>query len=218
MNDGFHYLDIIFFAMVAAFLVLRLRSVLGRRTGEEPPPERFVPPAGTDSVIDLAAVRRASAEPAATTPIGRALAEVRAIDPVFDLAAFLGGARGAFQMIVEAYAAGEIRRVEGLLAADVLSDFAQVITARAAAGETLSSELISIRSADLVAARVDQSIAHLTVRFVSEQVNALRDAHGQLLDGTPDQVIDVVDDWTFSRDLRSPNPNWTLTATRPVEE
>lgn len=218
MNDGFHFLDIVFFAMVAAFLVLRLRSVLGRRTGTERPPEQWVADPDAAKVVDLAQVRRSASEPPAESPVGLGLAAIRAADRGFDLDGFLGGARAAFEMIVGAFAAGDKAVLQPLLAPDVYRNFAEAIDNRQRNGEVLTTELVGIRSVEPVEARLDGGFANLTLRIVSEQVNALSSHDGQLLDGSRDRVVDVIDEWTFRRDTRSSDPNWVLAATRTPEE
>lgn len=219
MNDGYHFLDIVFFAMVAAFLVLRLRSVLGRRTGNERPPEQWTAPEtpAADKVVDLQAVRRSAAEPPNETPVGRGLAAIRAADRAFDLDIFLGGAKAAFEMIVIAFAHGDKATLQPLLAPDVYRHFSDAIDARRQHGETLQTELVGIRSAELVEAQMDGRFAAVTLRFVSEQVNALRDAKGEVAEGNPERVVDVIDVWTFRRDTRSTDPNWALAATHTSE-
>ncbi len=220
MNDGFHFLDIIFFAMVAAFLVLRLRSVLGKRTGTEPPPEKWRAPendAGA-AVIDLAARRRSASEPPAESPVGLGLAAIRAADRGFDLDGFLGGARAAFEMIVAAFAAGDKAVLQPLLAPEVFRHFAEAIDTRAHNGETLATDLVGIRSVEPVEARMEGSFASLTLRIVSEQVNALRDHEGHVVEGSTERVVDVIDEWTFRRDTRAGDPNWALAATRTPED
>lgn len=222
MSDGFHLLDIVFFAMVAAFLVLRLRSVLGRRTGNERPPQerlRPSPPHGepqddAGNVIDLARARRPVPEPAADTPLGQGIAAIRAVDRNFTPESFLAGASRAFEMIVGAYAAGDKRGLRPLLADDVFANFAGAIDQRERAGESLETELVGIRSADLVDVRLVNGQALVTVRFVSEQVNVLRDMQAAVVEGDPGRVVDHIDEWTFARDTRSPDPNWELVATR----
>ncbi|CAA7620871.1 Tim44/TimA family putative adaptor protein [Magnetospirillum sp. SS-4] len=220
MNDGFHILDIVFFAMVAAFLVLRLRSVLGRRTGTERPPEQWTPPEAATgaTVIDLATARRSASEPPPTSPVGMGLAAIRAADRAFDLDGFLGGARAAFEFIVGAFAAGDKAALQPLLTPEVFRQFADAIDARQRNGEVLTTELIGIRSVEPVEARLDGSFAILTLRIVSEQINALRNAEGVVVEGSAERVIEVVDDWTFRRDTRSADPNWALSATHIPED
>ncbi len=217
MNDGFNLIDIVFFAMVAAFLVLRLRSVLGRRTGDERPPPVPGPHRTTGNVVNLAGMRKPAAEPVPAGPAGPGLAAIRAADPGFDPDGFLGGARGAFEMIVAAFAAGDTRTLRPLLSDEVYRNFAAAIDARARAGERLDTELAAIRSVEAVTAGLNGSVAEITVRFVSDQANVLHGADDAVLEGAPDHPAEVVDEWTFRRDLRSPDPNWALVATRSPE-
>lgn len=242
MGDGFPLIDILLFAMVAAFLFLRLRSVLGRRTGQERQrPNPFVRPAAEQRppaqrpdmqrpdvqrpdirpVPRLEPVRPVSdgngngaAVGTASTPLETGLAEVKLADPSFHEDSFLGGARVAFEMIVEAYARGNIAALRPLLADDVYEKFAGAIKNREAAGETLETTLSGIRILDIVEARMDGRVAFVTVKVVSDQTNVLRDRAGTVLDGDPAKASEVVDLWTFSRHTRARDPNWTLVATR----
>lgn len=225
MNDGFQFIDIIFFAMVAAFLVLRLRSVLGRRTGNERQrPDPFArTPQGKENVVELPDRRRAprdgaSAERYADMPAGSALTAIAVADPAFSPQSFLEGARAAFGMIVGAYAAGDTEALRPLVNDTVLANFQAALDGHRAAGEVLQTELVSIRSADITDAAMEGSTASVTVKFLSEQVTALRDAKGEVVDGDPTRVHQVTDIWTFARDTRSRDPNWHLVATRSPED
>ncbi|MDA8230204.1 MAG: Tim44/TimA family putative adaptor protein [Magnetospirillum sp.] len=218
MGNGLHLLDIVFFAMVAAFLILRLRSVLGRRTGNEPPPPQMRPQrADKDNVIDMVAVRKPVSEPAADTPVGRGLAAIRASDPSFDTDGFLAGAGAAFEMIVSAYASGNSAALRPLLSDEVYRNFAGAIEARNRAGERLETRVLGVHSATVAEAGMDGTLAHVTVRFVTDQINVLTDAAGRILEGEPERPTEVTDEWTFRRNVRSPNPNWELVATRSPE-
>jgi predicted lipid-binding transport protein (Tim44 family) len=224
MSDGFAYIDILFFAMVAAFIAFRLRSVLGRRTGHErrrTPGWQTAPNDNTnDKVVPLPDRSRpaADAEKAFASirdeGLKRALTSIRMADPSFDLDSFLPGAKAAFEMIVEAYATGNKEALRPLLADDVLGGFVGAIEEREAAGQTLETQLIAVHQADVVDAELQGSLARVTVKFTSEQVNVLRDASGEVVDGDPKQADEVVDVWTFERDTRSSDPNWTLVETR----
>lgn len=224
MNEQFHFLDIVFFAMVAAFLILRLRSVLGKRTGNERPPQEWrrgpagPAPSVPDNVIDLARARK-PAEPALPEgPVGDGLRAIMAADPDFTPNDFLTGARAAFEMIVGAYAAGDRQALKPLLADDVYRRFVEAIDTREKAGETLENELISIRAADIIEARLEGSDAVVTVRYRTEQINVIKDSEGRIVDGDPGSVSDVVDEWTFRRDTRSRDPNWQLAATHSPDD
>ena len=218
MGEGFVFIEIVIFAMIAAFLVYRLRSVLGRRTGEERPrPNPFTPPAARpDNVVPMPP-RAASDVPYAPdepVSLAEALKQIHAADPNFDEKTFVQGARGAFQMIVEAFAAGDTAALRPLLSDDVYDNFVQAIRQRQAAGETLETRIDRVRDADVVEARLDGRDALVTVRFVSHQINLTRNAAGEIIDGDPKQPVEVVDDWTFRRNTRARDPNWALVETR----
>lgn len=221
MNGDLHFLDIIFFAMVAGFLILRLRSVLGKRTGNERPapnPLARSQESAADNVVDLNSARKPAAEPLPPGALGEGLATIRTVSPDFRLDQFLSGARMAFEMILQAYANGDLKTLRPLLADEVYHPFAAAIEQRRRTGETLVSELMGIRTVEAVDAQLNGTLAEVTVRVVSEQVNAVKDAEGRVVDGDPTRVVDVIDLWTFRRDTRSKDPNWQLVATRAAEE
>lgn len=223
MSEGFAYIDILFFAMVAAFIAFRLRNVLGRRTGHE---RRRTdgwsssnPSPSSDNVVALpdrstpADAERAFAG-MADGDVKTGLTQIRLADPHFELKQFVDGASKAFEMIVEAYAAGDKGALQPLLAPDVFAGFSQAIDDRQAAGHTLDTQVIAVRSADVVAAGMRESFARISVRFTSEQVNVVRDAAGEVVEGDASTAEEVVDIWTFERDTQSDDPNWLLVETR----
>jgi predicted lipid-binding transport protein (Tim44 family) len=225
MGDGFYFLDILIFAMVAVFLVYRLRSVLGRRTGEErqrpnpfaartgqpanPTTETTEPAATPGRVVDAAPPSGTPAD-----PLQEGIARIRGADPSFDRAHFLSGARQAFHMIVAAFAQGDTATLRPLLADDVYDHFAEEIRHRNAAGETLESTINGVDAVELIEARLDGRTAFVTVKFVTRQTNVVRSAAGEVVDGEPGHPVDVTDLWTFSRNTRAKDPNWVLVETR----
>ncbi|WP_419898546.1 Tim44/TimA family putative adaptor protein [Roseomonas sp. USHLN139] len=221
MSGGFP-VDLILFALVAAFLVLRLRSVLGRRQGfERPPQERPVPgqpmpgPRPADAMqppVPVAGGPRL-ALPDPRSPVGQALGRIRGTDAGFDPAAFLGGAEGAFRMIVTAFAAGDRATLRNLLSDDTYAGFESAITARESAGERQRTEIRSVQEMGIEAADLRGSTADITVRIVSDQLNLTTAADGNVVAGT-EAVTEIVDLWTFQRDLRSTDPTWKLVATQ----
>ncbi len=219
MGDGFQFFDIVLFAAIAGFLVLRLRSVLGRRTGQEQRRDPFAPPnaaggpASPEKVIPLPPRGRGLEGTTSPAPATEPTARLRAADPGFDENAFLRGARGAFEIIVNAFAAGDTAALKPLLSRDVFESFNEAIAARIAARETLETTLMSIKLAEIVEATVMGSTVRITVKFVSDQVNITRAADGAILEGDANHIVEKTDFWTFSRALRSPDPNWTLIAT-----
>ncbi len=233
MGNGFQFFDIILFAMIAVFLILRLRSVLGRRDGDEGglPDifDRLLNPnkkpgpgakAGADgNVVKLADKPPSGAEPEPSpqTPLGAGVAAITAVDPGFDLAEFVSGARMAFELILSAYASGDSGALKPLLGADVFANFDKSIRDREAAGQAMEETLVSIKSAEAIEAELAGDEAQVTVKLVSEQVHALFDADGEVIEGDPNQVITVTDFWTFVRNTKARDPNWTLVATRSLD-
>ncbi|WP_426955739.1 Tim44/TimA family putative adaptor protein [Muricoccus radiodurans] len=213
MTGGFP-LDLILFGMIAAFLVLRLRSVLGRRTGfERPPADRPVAVPPVMGPADAVAPVTRRGVPDSRGPVGQALARIRGTDPNFDPAAFLNGAEGAFRMIVEGFAAGNRPLLRDLLSDDTYAGFEGAITERESKGERQRTEIREIRDATIEAADLRGTVADVTVRFVSDQVNLTTDATGKPVAGA-DAVTELTDIWTFQRDLRSSDPTWKLVGTR----
>jgi predicted lipid-binding transport protein (Tim44 family) len=226
MSGGFP-VDLILFAMVAAFLVLRLRSVLGRRTGFERPrregPGAYDPAAARNAPpADVAPDLPATAAPAGGTrrilpdprsPVGAALMRIRGVDPAFDPNGFLDGAEGAFRMIVDAFARGDRQTLRALLGDETYGGFEGEITRREAAGESQRSEVRAMQEMKLEAADLRGTVADVTVRFVSDQVNVTTAKDGTIAAGA-DAVTELTDIWTFQRDLKSEDPTWKLVATR----
>jgi predicted lipid-binding transport protein (Tim44 family) len=141
------------------------------------------------------------------------LAQITAADPGFDAPHFLDGARGAFELIVDAFAAGDKQRLRTLLNDEVYGSFAAAIDERTAAGETLETRIVKLKDIDIVEAGVESRIARVTLKLVSEQVHVLRAHDGSVVDGDPQNAIEKTDFWTFARDTRSSDPNWLLVAT-----
>jgi predicted lipid-binding transport protein (Tim44 family) len=226
-QSGIAFLDIIFFAMVAGFLILRLRSVLGRRSGDEgnnaerwrsQRPTGGAPRNGETLPDNVARFPERTApatdEPApAPGSVEAGIAAIRAVDSAFDPEGFRQGAHGAFEMIVSSFAQGDAAGLRPLLADAVYESFAAAIRERQAQKHTLTTTLIGIRSADLVEARLQGRDAFVTIKFVSEQVNVTRDAVGEVVDGDPNKVETITDVWTFTRNTRSRDPNWFLIQT-----
>ena len=219
MGDFPHYFDIILFAMVAGFLILRLRSVLGRRTGQERrrnnPFLRQPEPTG-DKVVPLGP-RVAVPPPTATAPPGDAvaagLAAIHNADPEFDPAHFVDGARVAFEMIVAAFAAGDKAKLRPLLSDEVYRPFSAAIDEREAAKETLETRILGMKQLDIIEAQLAGRWARVTLKIVSDQINVIRAHDGSIVDGDPEHPIEKTDFWTFARDTRSTDPNWALVAT-----
>lgn len=215
MENGFQFFDILLFAAIAGFLLLRLWSVLGRRTGNERRrPDPFAPP---PKPMPMPPNQGPAAAPTPfqprLIPANGNSAALKAADASFDEEAFLKGARGAFEIVVAAFAAGDTAKLQPLLSKDVFGAFADAIRARQAAKETMETKLVAIKSAEVVETRTEGATGLVTVKIISDQINVTRDAAGQVLEGHPDTAIEKTDFWTFSRPLRARDPNWTLVAT-----
>jgi predicted lipid-binding transport protein (Tim44 family) len=229
--NGFPFVDVIIFAAIAAFLVLRLRGVLGRRSGHEQKMDDVFKREGRnqedseqDTIVHMPDRRREAEqggkEAAAQDvdesgdPVRAGLTQIRMADQSFEPDGFLQGARAAFEMIVDAYANGDSKTLRPLLANDVFQDFDGAIKEREKNKQSLETTLVGIESADIVEAELQGKTAFITVKFVSEQVNVVRDAKGNVVDGDPNEVAKITDIWTFARNTRSRDPNWALVATR----
>ena len=218
-GSGSFPIDLLLFGMIAAFLVLRLRSILGRKTGFERPAQPETPAAGVPglgrpaTVVPLrptpASPARALPDPA--SPAGQVLARMHEVNRAFDPAHFLAGAEAAFRMIVTAYAAGDRVTLRPLLSDDTYRAFEGAIAARETAGETQRSEVRAIQAASIEAASLSGSHATISVRLVSDQVAETLDRAGRSVQGT-DAVTELTDFWTFERDLAQPDPAWRLSA------
>jgi predicted lipid-binding transport protein (Tim44 family) len=223
----------IIFLALAIFIFLRLRSVLGQRTGRERPPydpysARDARAQAGDKVVTLP-TRNAETMPKPVeavepserwkgiaeqgTPVASGLDAIVAADPSFDPQQFVLGGRAAYEMIVNAFATGDRKALKGLLSKEVYEGFEAAIRDRESKGETVENRFVSLDNADLTGAELRGSTAHVTVRFVSQLITATRDKSGNIVDGSPDKVTDVTDVWTFARDVTSRDPNWKLVAT-----
>jgi len=232
MGEGFQFIDIILFAMIAAFLILRLRSVLGRHKDSGDPQQRnqsdpFAPDQAQengDNVIalpDHGPIVEPEEEPEAEqkpeTPLDIGLAQIKDASADFDRTEFLVGARTAFEMIIQAFAEGDTDLLNSLLSDDVYSNFLAAIRAREAENHTLENTLVRIVNAEMLEAYMEDSRANVTVKIVSEQVNVTRNAEGDVVVGDADHISEVTDIWTFARDIKSRDPNWQLVATRSLD-
>jgi predicted lipid-binding transport protein (Tim44 family) len=222
MGSGSFPIDLVLFGMIAAFLVLRLRSILGRRTGYERPPQPINPrpSSARGPIIEGRAEPPAETPPARplpdpTSPAGRAVARMHDLDPTFDPQRFLDGAEKAFRLIVEAFAAGKRDVLSPLLTHDTYAGFEAAIRTREEAGETQHTEIRAIHQATIEEATLLNTLADITVRFVSDQVNVTLGKDGQPTAGT-EAVTEITDLWTFERDLGSASagPAWRLAGAR----
>ncbi|HUA78286.1 MAG TPA: Tim44/TimA family putative adaptor protein [Acetobacteraceae bacterium] len=217
-------IDLVLFGLIAAFLVLRLRSVLGRRTGFERPPldtrgdaQGPRPPLRSAPVIEgrAEAVPPAPARPLPdpASPVGATLVRMQGVDRGFEPQRFLEGAEQAFRIIVAAFAAGDRDALRPLLSEETYRTFDTAIAERESRGETQKTEIRSIEAASIESAELAGTTARIAVRFVSDQVNVTFGRDGQPATGT-EAVTEITDLWTFERDLAARDPTWRLVGAR----
>lgn len=211
--------EIVILAMIAAFLGLRLYSVLGRRAEHEEEPIQGRLDGKGDAAprsLDLAPPRAPQPQklvPGVTPAIERGLREIAAADRRFDLLAFVEGAKVAYRMVLEAFWRGDKEDLGHLCDKEVYDGFAAAIDARFAAGETLENKLIRIEDATVVAVSFDAPIARIAVRFTADIAAVTRDSEGRMIAGSLDDAIEARDLWTFSRNVTSADPDWLLDET-----
>lgn len=211
---------VILFAAIAAFLALRLYSVLGKRTGHEQPlprpAEERVGAPQMPRTIDMPAEVRDTGPRALESGAEGGLRALVAADPSFDVGQFVEGAKSAYRMILEAFWKGDRETLEWLVDAQVRDSFIAAIDAREAAGETLDNRLISIERATVSDIALDGRVARITVRFDADIAAVTRDKDGNVIAGSLSDAVQTHDAWTFSRTLGSGDPNWKLSDTDEV--
>jgi predicted lipid-binding transport protein (Tim44 family) len=233
MNQAFDPLNLLILA-IAVVVILRLRSVLGKRTGSERPPvdpyaaqRRAEKPQGPGNVINLPQrenapenpVLQPPAEPVWTgyaeagTSVANGLEKIAAVDTQFATKTFIDGAKVAYEMVVTAFAQGDRQSLKNLLSRDVYEGFAKAIDERERAGHILESRFVGIEKTDLVAADLKGKRASITLRFIAEFISATLNKMGEVIEGDPKQVRQITDVWTFERDTSLRDPNWKLVAT-----
>jgi predicted lipid-binding transport protein (Tim44 family) len=232
MQDPFDASTIIF-ALLAIFVLWKLRSVLGTRGGEEKPPTQnsfFKTSTATNDnkVVSLpgAAPPPAAAAPSPADPrrwqayaepgsrVANGLDAIAAADPGFDLDQFITGAKTAYEMIVSAFATGDRELLARLLDRDVYESFTAAIEARASRGESLMTKVVSIDKTGVFDAGARDGTLQVTLRFMASLISATHDKDGKLIDGDPEKMVSMVDLWTFARPAGSRDPNWKLIATQ----
>lgn len=225
MSEPMPYADIIILALIAGFILLRLRNILGQKTGNDRP----------KGVSQLS--RNDNDEPVVTLPerfarqmeekqeakeIDNDLVEEKARPileglqkdyPDFSAATFLSGAKMAFEMVFEAFSKGDKDTLKHLLSSDVCKEFLEEIEHRKEQDKRPDTTLVAVEQSKITDAQKTGKTARITVKFVSEQITVLRDKDSKIIEGDPSQVNRVEDEWSFERDMNSRNPNWKIVAT-----
>ncbi len=226
MSEGIPYSDIIILALIAGFILLRLRHVLGQKTGHENPdffkPRQEVTPDRKETVIQLSEKilkpkAKEEADPAmagiSDAMTAQYLKDIKAKDAGFSLTQFMDGAKMAFEMVFDAFAKGDTQTLKMLLADNVLADFERELEKRNAQENKEETTLVAVTSRELTRANLLGNMARLTVKFTSEQITVVRGTDGQIVEGDASETQDVESEWVFERDVTSKNPNWKIIET-----
>ena len=231
MNAVFDIYTIIFLAL-AVFIFVRLRSVLGTRTGNERPPfdpysgkepkpatlpdKPAIPNRADETAVareaerDVAPAERWKGVAAPGSAVAAGLDAIANVDRNFDARHFLEGAKGAYEMIVMAFAEGDRKTLRNMLGAELFEEFAAALNEREAKGLKMESRFVSLDKAEIKNAELAGNEARVTIDFVSQLVSATRDKDGNIVEGSAEALTDVEDLWMFARDVTSPDPNWKL--------
>lgn len=223
--NGIPFADIIILGLIAVFVVLRLRNTLGKDIGHKPdlhqlrrqlsgePEDKVVNLAGQPEPLledkaskEEAAMRESIGDPALLAGIDA----IAAADPGFSINGFLEGAKGAFEWVLKAYSAGDAETLKVLLAAPIFEEFNHALEASKAQSAKTETTLVAITQAEITSATLDKGKARVSVRFLSEQIEVVRDAEGKIVEGDPSKVQVVEDNWVFEREVKSRNPNWLV--------
>ena len=235
MDNGFDIYTLLFLVL-AVVIFLRLRSVLGRRTGNERQPYDPYSPSNdgqktaTDNVVPMSGKQKpsmAAFEDAPQTPesmikgfapVGSELADglvdIMRNDQSFEPKQFLSGAQQAYELIVTSFNEGNAKTLKPLLNKDVYEGFSSAIREREDRGEIVDSSFVGIDKADMIEAELKNKTAQITIKFVSQLITAIRNRNGEVIDGDPKAIHEVTDIWTFAREISSRDPNWKLVATQ----
>jgi predicted lipid-binding transport protein (Tim44 family) len=232
MNGTLDILTLIFLVL-AVVIFIKLRSVLGRRTGHERPrydpysaddanggvPDNIVtlprgetPKMSEELDQDTFAKRLKEVAPQGGAVAGK-LQDIAKLDRTFDPKHFMTGAKSAYEMIVTAYAEGDRKTLKNLLSKEVYDSFISAIAEREQRGENVEFKFVGISKSEITDAEVHNKAVNVTVKFVSDIITATLNRSGEIVEGSPTQIREVIDYWTFSRDASSRDPNWKLVAT-----
>lgn len=226
MSSGFAFFDIIVLAVFAAIILLRLRGTLGKDIGfradsaapSEPAPDgktvEFYRQKARELIEEIKAEEAEEDAALEEAGIADSVREIRKLDPGFTLRKFLSGANIAFEMVLESFAKGKKSILKGVASPSIYRVFSEEIDRRKKGDEHPETTLVSIKSSEVTDAQLKRKKARLTVRFLTEQINLVRNAAGEIIEGDPSNIEEVEDIWTFERDVTSPDPNWTLVATQ----
>lgn len=225
MGGNYETIEIIILAMIAAFIALRLRSVLGKHRPDEPaapPPENFAPQRGFGNAAHEEGAGQQFGPVSLDAKQLRALPEEKRalVRKIFSsqgqagLNQFFEGAKRAYEMTLKGFWAGDLKDMEPFMDKEVCENFLTAIREREKNRETVENRLVEILDLSVDDVEIQNSAAEITIRFESEIVAVVRDKDGKVIDGNTSDTVTVTDVWTFARNIKSKDPNWTLVATQ----
>lgn len=229
MSEAFPYADIVILALIAGFILLRLRSVLGQKDDRPDiggnnnlfQAKQGEPLTKPETIIQL--IEKAKSKPKdehdpymaslEEGEVAAALAEIKNKDASFNATVFLSGAKMAFEMVFDAFAKGDKNTLQMLLSQDLYNHFANDIDGREKQEVKTETTLVSVAAKAISTAKLDKNMAQISVHFESEQVTVERGKNAEIVSGDPSDISNVVDEWVFERDITSKNPNWKIIET-----
>ncbi|AEI96055.1 MULTISPECIES: Tim44/TimA family putative adaptor protein [Roseobacter] len=212
-------IQLLVLAGIAVFLIFRLKNVLGTRDGFEPGPSQ-TPMSDSAPMRDFEVIEGGpdldiTDHVEENSDAAEALANMKRLEPGFNVTEFLGGARGAYEMIVMGYENGELADIQPFLAEDIYESFVDGVAAREDQGLTIEASFIGVRELKLMDATLDPETneGELTIRFTAELTSAVRNSEGEIIEGSLTEVKRQKDTWSFARPMGSDDPNWILVST-----
>ena len=207
MQNNFPYIDILIFGIIAVFLILRLKNILGTKTGfeksninEKTQDKQF------SNVVSLKSEKNDLND--------EELNGILNVDPNFNINDFLSGSKNFFRMVLESFVSGNLEDIKNFTKPSVLKSFKTAIDERNSEQETLIIDLKSIKENKITKAKITKSSIKLNVIFETFQVRALLDKNDKIIDGNNENEILVKDEWVFEKKVNDNNPNWTLVETK----
>jgi len=220
--NNFPYFDILILAMIAVFIINRLRNVLGKKTGNE------------NDIVEKFTQRKSSfkeSDPDETSnkklknkedslenkvfhsdnSINNSIKQILKVDPNFDIESFYNGAKRAFEFILTEYSKNNIKSLDKIISKNIKFAFDEQIKQRQKRSENLEITVISVKEPILQDVSIkNKSIAVAKIHFDSEQVQITKNKDGDIIEGDPNQILSIKENWTFSKNLKTADPNWTL--------
>jgi len=194
MSNNFGYLDIILLGMIAGFIILRLRSILGRKTGHE-------------SKIYPGFAEKEFSIPKQETKVTKKNLEVLEGN---DKKEFLRGAEIAYESILTSFATGDLIKLKSLLLSNMFSNFSDAIKSRNKEGIKSEFTFIGVKESTVEKYEKIKDNLYATVKFVAEVISVKKDKDGKVIEGNPDKIKFVTDSWKFTRNIKQKDPNWYL--------